>query len=132
MPHHFGFDPEKQIARCRFEGNVTDEELKKSCGEIEEYNALTEPVASITDLSAVTSFAVSPTTILELARSAPHAHDSSRLRVIIATAPHVFGMARMFEIEGEHTRPNVHVVHSQEEAWAILAVSEPHFQLHGG
>ena len=130
MPHHFEFDSDNQIARCRFEGRVTDEELKKSCEEIEEYNALTDPLACITDLSAVTSFEVSPRTILELAMSAPHSPESSRLRVIIATAPQIFGMARMFEIKGEYTRPNVHVVRSQEEASAILAISQPRFPLH--
>jgi hypothetical protein len=31
-------------------------------------------------------------------------------------------MARIFEVEGEATRPNLHVVRSVKEAWAILGV----------
>ncbi len=33
----------------------------------------------------------------------------------------------MFEIAGEATRPNLHVVRTIEEAWAILDVEAPQF-----
>ncbi len=45
-----------------------------------------------------------------------------RPRVIIAPADHAFGMARIFEIEGEATRPNLHVVRSAKEAFVIFGV----------
>ena len=34
----------------------------------------------------------------------------------------------MFEMEGEDKRPNLHVVRSEAEAWAILAVENPQFE----
>jgi hypothetical protein len=37
-------------------------------------------------------------------------------------------MARMFELQGQETRPNLHVVRTEKEAWAILGVSKPKFE----
>jgi len=34
----------------------------------------------------------------------------------------------MFEFEGESTRPNLHVVRSRREVWAILGIDEPQFE----
>jgi hypothetical protein len=39
----------------------------------------------------------------------------------------MFGMARMFELEGGETRPNLHVVRSEREAFAILGIIKPKF-----
>jgi hypothetical protein len=121
VPYQFEFDETNRILRCRFDGRVTDEDLKESYRLAAEYMAQTDPRAAITDLSAVTSFEVSPETIRELAKSAP-LPDPNRPRCIVAPSSNVFGMARMFEIEGEVTRPNLHVVRTLEEAWAILGV----------
>jgi formylglycine-generating enzyme required for sulfatase activity len=38
------------------------------------------------------------------------------------------GIARMFELEGEQTRPNLHVVRSAKDVWAILGIREPQFE----
>ena len=122
MPYHFEFDETNRILRCRFDGRVNDEALKEFYRLAAEYVAQTDPRAAIIDLSAVTSFEVSPETIRELAKSAPAMPDPSRPRCIVAPSPQIFGLARMFEIEGEVTRPNLHVVHTLEEAWAILGV----------
>jgi hypothetical protein len=45
-----------------------------------------------------------------------------RPRVVIAPTDYKFGIARIFEIEGEPTRPSLHVVRSVREAWAILGL----------
>jgi hypothetical protein len=37
-------------------------------------------------------------------------------------------MMRMFEMEGESTRPGLQVVRSERDAWAILAVRNPQFE----
>jgi hypothetical protein len=86
------------------------------------------PAREFWDMSAVTSLEVSPDTIRELANLPPALSDSSRPRCIIASSPKIFGMARMFELQGQHTRPNLHVVRTQKEAWAILGVSNPKFE----
>jgi hypothetical protein len=128
MPYHFEFDSTNQILRCRFEGRVTDEALKEYYQVVADYDARTAPRAGILDMSAVTSFEVSPQTVRELAKSPPAMPDPSRPRFVVAASPQIFGMARMFELQGQATRPNLHVVRTQEEVWAVLGVRQPKFK----
>ena len=128
MLYHFDFDSKYKILRCRFDGGVTDEDLKDFYRLAAEFVERTDPRGAIIDFSAVTSFEVSPETIRELAKTTPVMQDPDRLRCIIAPSAQVFGMARMFELEGESTRPNLHVVRTQEQALALLGVQEPQFE----
>jgi hypothetical protein len=128
MPYYFEFDSVDRILRCRFEGKITDADLKEYYRAVGKYVKLTNACAGVLDMSAVTSLEVSPDTIRELANLPPALSDSSRPRCIIASSPKIFGMARMFELQGQHTRPNLHVVRTQKEAWAILGVSNPEFE----
>ena len=82
-------------------------------------------------MSAVTSFEVSSKLIHDLANSLPILANPSSTRVVIAPSPAAFGLARMFEIVGESTRPNFHVVRTSKEAFAILGVLEPQFKPYG-
>jgi hypothetical protein len=128
MPYHFDFDSANRILRCRFEGKITDGTLKEFYRDAGEYSALTDSGATVLDMSLVSTLEVSPQTIRELASLPPAVADPSRPRCIIAASPQVFGMARMFELQGQETRPNLHVVRTQKEAWAILGVSKPKFE----
>lgn len=128
MPYHFEFDSTNRILRCRCEGQITDEDLKNYYRLLQRYDAQVAPLAGILDMSGVTTFGVSPQTIRELADLPPAMAEASRPRCIVATSPEIFGMARMFELHGESTRPNLHVVRTQNEALAILAVREPKFE----
>ena len=127
MPYEFDFDPTNRILRCRFEGRVTDKALKEFFRLATEYAAQVDPRGAVADLSGVTSFEVSPQTIRELAKAAPALSNPDRPRCVVAPSPQVFGMVRMFEIAGEATRPNLHVVRIIEEAWDILDVQSPQF-----
>ena len=128
MPYYFEFDSANRILRGRLEGKITDEDLKELYGLVGTYSTLTDPRASVLDMSSVTSLEVSPQTIRELANLPPAIADSSQPRCIIAASSQIYGMARMFELRGQETRPNLHVVRTQQEAWAILGVSEPKFE----
>jgi hypothetical protein len=128
MPYYFDFDSANRILRCRLEGKITDEVLKEYYQLVGKYYTLTDPRASVLDMSSVTFLEISPQTIRELANSPPAIKDPSRPRCVIAASPQVFGMARMFELQGQDTRPNMHVVRTQKEAWAILGVSKPKFE----
>jgi hypothetical protein len=128
MPSTFDFDLSNGILRCRLSGRVTDEVLKEFFRVGGEHALRTHPAAGIVDLSEVVSFEVSAQTIRELAATVPVLLGTRFRRIIIAPSPEVYGMMRMFEIEGEERRPNLHVVHSEKEAWAILAVQDPRFQ----
>ncbi len=128
MPYIFDFDLANGILRCCLSGEVTDEVLKDFFQAGSQYAVRTHPAAGVVDLSAVTSFEVSTPAIKALARSTPVLHDPDLRRVVIAPSPGIYGMMRMFEMEGEGTRPGLQVVRSEREAWAILAVRNPQFQ----
>jgi hypothetical protein len=127
MPHKFDFDLDNKIIRCRIEGIVTDETLRKYYSACSKYGALNPTYAGLFDMSAVTFFAVSTQTIRELATLPPAIPDPDVLRVIVAGSSQMFGLARMFDLQGSETRPNLHVVRTEKEALAILGVSEPKF-----
>jgi hypothetical protein len=129
MPYYFEFDPKNRILRGRFEGPLTDELLKEYYGVAGGYFERTGARAGITDLSAVTSFEVSPQTIRELASAPPAILDREFPRFIVAPSPPIFGMARMFELGGQDTRPNLHVVRTMKEVCVILGVTDPKFEL---
>jgi hypothetical protein len=128
VPYHFDFDPQNRILRGTFEGHITDDDLKTGYRVAEQRAAQTSARSGLMDLSAATSLDVSPDTIRELAKSPPVFPDPSLTRVILAPTPQIFGMARMFELQGEGTRPSLHVVRTEAEAWAILGVQKPQFE----
>jgi hypothetical protein len=127
VSYHFDFDSKHRILRCRFEGRVTDEELKEYYLAAGRYVALTGATFGITDFSAADSVEVSPKTVRELASLPPVITDQDRIRCVVAPSDKVFGLARMFELQGEGTRANLHVVRTMKEALAILGVQEPKF-----
>ena len=127
MPYQFDFDSAQRILRCRMEGVVTDEELKEYYRDVERHSVREEPLGGILDLSAVTSLDVSPNTIRELAKLPPAMPNPLRPRVVIAPSPPVFGIARMFEMQGQDTRPSLHVVRTEKEAMAILGITQTKF-----
>ncbi|HTS11947.1 MAG TPA: hypothetical protein VMH00_07510 [Candidatus Limnocylindrales bacterium] len=129
MPFRFEFDSQNQILACRFRGRVTDEVLLDYYRDSGPRLMATMSFrASLLDFSDVTSFEVSPETIRGIAWAPPIDPEPERTRVIIAPSSKVFGLARMFALHGEDTRPNLHVVRKLEEAYALLGIIEPHFE----
>jgi hypothetical protein len=128
MPYHFEFDSTHRIFRCQLEGRITDEELVEFYAEAEKLAAQMDPLGGILDMSGVISLDASPDTIRELAKSRPIMPNPDRPRVLIATSPPVFGIARMFELQAQGTRPNLHVVRNENEAFAILGVQKAEFE----
>jgi hypothetical protein len=127
VAYHIDFDSTHRILRARFEGRVTDDELKDVYRFGQEQVARIDPQAGITDFSGVTTVAFSTQTIRDLALSKPIMPDPNRLVVFVAPAPHLFGIARIFEMEGAERRPNLHVVRTTEEAYVLLNVRQPQF-----
>ncbi|MGA9882795.1 MAG: hypothetical protein WBQ34_03645 [Candidatus Acidiferrales bacterium] len=128
MPYSFDFDLSNGILRCLLTGAVAGDELKEFFRIGASLAVRVHPAAGVIDLSNVTSFDVSTQTIRELSRVAPVLRDPDLRRVVIAPSPDTFGMMRMFELEGQDIRPDIHVVRSAKEAWAILAVENPRFE----
>ena len=129
MPCKFDFDLTFGILRCQLAGPVTDEVLREFFQVGARYARRTHPVAGVVDLSEVTSFEVSAETIRQIATTTPALTDPELQRIVIAPTPQLFGMMRMFATQGEETRPNLHVVRTEQEAWAILGVRNPQFSI---
>ncbi len=118
----FDFDPTHQILRSRFSGRVTDEDLLNHQRVGLLLVTSLDPRFAIIDLSGADPFEVTSDGMRKLAKLPPAMPKVDRPRVVIAPSDYTFGMARIFEIEGEATRPNLHVVRSAKEAFAILGV----------
>jgi len=128
LPYKFDFDPRNRILRCWFEGRVTDQALREFYRAAIDYVALTDPLAGVLDFTAVSLFDVSPKTVRALANLPPAMPDAERPRVFIAASLPTFGFLRMFQIQGQHSRPNIHIVRTARQAWAILGVPDPRFE----
>lgn len=128
MSCHFEFAPKDRILRCRFDGQVTDELLGKYYAQVGQMVAQTNARAGILDLTEVTSWDVSNELVRSLARSLPALVDSSLPRFIVAPSAHLFGTARMFQILGEQTRPELKVYRTLDETYAALGVASPDYE----
>jgi len=128
MPYQIVYDRTNRIIRARFEGRVTDDELMDVYRLGQKLVGQLDPQAGITDFSGVTTVAFTPETIYELAAAKPIMRDPGRLVIFVAPTPHVYGMARMFEILGEGTRPNLHVVRTLDQAYKLLNVQDSQFE----
>jgi len=130
MAYRFEYDSTNKILMCRFDGDVLFEALKRYyLIDTPRVIARTDFRGSIVDFTNVTLFDISPERIRELAAYPPVDPMASRLRIVVAATPHIFGLARMFELHGENTRPNLHVVSSMSQAYALLGVTNPSFKL---
>jgi hypothetical protein len=127
LRYTFDFDLKNRILRCCLNGRVTEEVFRDFFRTGAQHAIRTHPAAGVIDLSEVTVFEVSTRTIELLAKLPPVLPDPNLCRVIIAPSSEIFGMMRVFEIAAEQQRPNIHVVHTEQEAWAILSVEEPRF-----
>lgn len=74
----------------------------------------------------MTNFEVSSDAIRQVA-AAPPAFPPAYMRVLVVPKAIIYGMARMFQILGEKTRPDLHVVRTMDEAYRLLRVESPEF-----
>ena len=122
MAFSFDFDPIHQIFRSTFSGKVGDEDLLNHQRMAAPLITSLDPRFAIINLSAANPFEATPEGVRALAKLPPVMPKMDRPRVVIAPTDYKFGIARIFEIEGETSRPSLHVVRSEREAWAILGV----------
>ncbi len=125
----FEFDPVHKILLVRVEGRLTDELLAECYKAIRERSVATDASAGIFDFSFVTEWALSTALIQTLAREEPAMPDAAvRRRILVAPATVGFGLARMFQMMGESTRPLLSVVRTLSEALTALGAQSPHFE----
>jgi anti-anti-sigma regulatory factor len=128
MEYRFEFDAQNKILLSRFEGRLTDQSAAEFYEALRKRAAATKASLGIIDFSSTVEFAISSEMIRQLARQKPAPSAIGRPRVIVAPQTHAFGLFRMFQIEGEHTRPLLQVVRTMDEAFAALGVQSPHFE----
>jgi len=112
----------------RFEGRVTEELIAECYRATLRCSTATRARACILDFSFATEVCLSSDFLHTLALEPALPDGLPRSCFIIAPKAYEFGLARMFQIEGEHTRPLLDVVHAMDEALKALGVQSTHFE----
>jgi hypothetical protein len=120
------FDAKNNILRATLEGPMTGQTLLDLHTKGALYTASHPPCRGILDFSGVTDFEVSSDAIRRMA-AAPAAFPAGYMRVLVIPQVFIYGLARMFQILGEKTRPELQVVRSLDEAYVLLGVQSPEF-----
>jgi len=121
------FDATNNILRGTLDGRMTGAILLNFYAAATKYMASHPPCRGILDLSGVTEFEVSSNAIRQIA-AAPPAFPTGYMRVLVIPKDFIFGLARMFQILGERTRPELQVVRTLDEAYRLLKVESPEFR----
>ena len=122
----FEFDPVNGVVCWRLQGEVTDKLFIESLQLVADILADTHPNGGIIDFSLVTALLISTETIKQTAASKP-VFPADLPRVIVASADHVYGIARMFGALSDSTRKSVKVVRTMDEAYEFLGIKQPAF-----
>jgi hypothetical protein len=129
MEFRFEIDPGNKILLVRVEGRLTDELLGEIYRAVRTHSRAIDIRAGIIDFSPVHDWALSSSFLRELAKREPAMADAARRRLIIVSPATVgFGLARMFQMLGESTRPLLEVVRTLEEALAALGAEAAKFK----
>lgn len=122
------FDAKNNILRGTLEGPMTGKILLDLYERATEFMASHPPCRGILDFSRVTEFEVSSDAIRQVAAS-PAVLPAGYMRVLVIPQIFIYGLARMFQILGEKSRPELQVVRTMEEACQLLGVEDPEFYL---
>jgi hypothetical protein len=122
------FDAKNNILRGTLEGPMTGTILLDLYKRATEFMASHPPCRGILDFSRVTEFEISSDAIRQVAASPP-VFPPGYMRVLVIPQIFIYGLARMFQILGEKSRPELQVVRTMEEAFQLLGVEDPEFYL---
>ena len=126
VPSVFHFDANHNLLRHSFQGRLTDTALVEGYYKAGKYVARHPPNRIITDFSAVTSIEVSSQTVRTIA-STPPKLPVGCTRVFVTPQNSLYGMARMFQILAEKSRPDLHIVRTLDEAYRLLGITSADF-----
>jgi hypothetical protein len=128
MPYRFEFEFTHHVLCCIFKGRVTDKDLRQFHRDAARVVQRTDPHAAIVNFSGVKAFDVSGGAMRSMARSDPLMQDATRPRFIVAPADLTFGMSRMYQLLSAIARPELHVVHTRQEAFSAIGLVDPDFR----
>ncbi len=112
-------DRKRKLAVSTFYGELTDHDLLAHRTTIRENPAFDATFSELVDFSKISSFRVSEAALAEMANSKSIFHDAS-LHVVVAPENVAFNLASHYRELTRATRPNLFVVRSLEEAYALL------------
>lgn len=121
------FDARNNILRGTMDGRMTRGILLDLYAVAAKYTASHPPSRGILDFSGVTGFEVSSEAIKQVA-AAPPVFPAGYMLVLVTPKDIIYGLARMFQILSEKTRPDLQVVRTMDEAYRLLQVKSPEFR----
>jgi hypothetical protein len=128
VPSVLHFDAKNNVLRHSYHGRLTDNALIEAYHKVDKYVASHPPGRMITDFSAVTSLEVSSHTVRTLAATPPKLPVGCA-RVFVTPQNSLYGMARMFQILAEKSRPDLRIVRTLDEAYRLLGITSADFSL---
>jgi hypothetical protein len=127
MLSQYEFEKEHRVLLAQLNGRLSEESLRPLNSAGEKYWAATTPRVEIVDCSGVTECAISSDRMRGLARQ-PLTPGAANARVVIVPTVHSFGLARMYQMMAERTRPRTTVVRTMNEGLKALGITSPNFE----
>jgi len=118
-------DVKNRIVYSSFHGMLSDTDLLAHRDVLKNHPDFNSKFSEIVDFSEVTELKVTVGFINTMAKSSSLYSPASR-HVVIAPHDLTFGIARMYQMLAEDTRPNVAVVRSMAEARRFVGVEPEH------
>ena len=120
MPVTVRVDRNKKLVVTTYIGQVTNEDVARQIAEIERNAPYDGEYRVVTDFTQVTHFDISSDQIRLVAESKSPLEKARR--VMVAPSDVAYGTSRMFQMLAGHTRPNISVVRSLDEAYEVLGI----------
>ncbi len=127
MSFKLTYERRHHILLVSFEGVVTDEILLEGYQHVRRWFGVNGRCGNISDFTAVTDFKVTGRSIRYLASNTPLV-PGGLLRIIVAPRDDVYGMARMFEMQGSDMGNRVDIVRNLSDAYALAGLVNPDFE----
>lgn len=126
MPASVKVDAKNRIIYSSFEGKLNDSDLLAHREVLKDHPDFDAEFSEILDFSNVTELRVTVGFINSLAKSSSLYSPQSKHAVV---APHdiTFGVARLYQMLTQDTRPNLAVVRSMAEARMFVGIEPPDF-----
>jgi hypothetical protein len=121
------YERRHHILVIRFKGVVTDEILLDGYLQMRRWFAVHGRCGNISDFTGVTDFHVTGRAIRFLASNSPLV-PGDLIRIIVATRDDIYGMARMFEMQGATMGNRVDIVRNFADAIALAGIDQPNFE----
>ena len=127
MGYRFESDPSNRLLRCVWDGTVTDDLLWENFLAAKKLVAAYPLRNAINDFSGIAKFEGSNEMVHRIAQASPAFGGKDSMLIVVAPSVYLYGMLRMFSMLGDASRPNVHIVRTIDEAYALLGLSSPNF-----